>query len=122
MSRQHNTQRSRIVVFTHGAEPTTVAVDGVVTEYPILAVPHDKIVDTNGAGDAFVAGFLAELVHVRAHALRLVFCWRLTPPWVFCWGSQGKAIDACVAAGHWAASVVIQQSGATVPEVCEYKA
>lgn len=94
---KHNTQRSRIVVFTHGAEPTTVAVDGVVTEYPILAVPHDKIVDTNGAGDAFVAGFLAELVH-------------------------GKAIEACVAAGHWAASIVIQQSGATVPEVCEYKA
>lgn len=27
-----------------------------VTEYPIIPLAEDKIVDTNGAGDAFVGG------------------------------------------------------------------
>jgi adenosine kinase len=31
----------------------------VVTEYPVEALPKEKIVDTNGAGDAFVGGFMA---------------------------------------------------------------
>lgn len=30
--------------------------DGSTTEYPVPLIPPEKIVDTNGAGDAFVGG------------------------------------------------------------------
>ena len=32
--------------------------DGKVTEYPIISIKEEDIVDTNGAGDAFVGGTL----------------------------------------------------------------
>ena len=35
--------------------------DIVITEYPVPPLEKDDIVDTNGAGDAFVGGFLSEL-------------------------------------------------------------
>jgi adenosine kinase len=47
-------------------------------------------VDTNGAGDAFVGGFLSQLV-------------------------AGKDTAECVRAGNYAANVVIQRSGCTFP-------
>jgi len=87
--------RPRTVVFTQGAESTIVVVGGVVTKYAVPALAKELIVDTNGAGDAFVGGFLAKLV-------------------------QGNEMDACVKAGHFAARAVIQRSGATVPDTCNY--
>lgn len=30
--------------------------DGEITKYPAIVVPPEEIVDTNGAGDAFVGG------------------------------------------------------------------
>ena len=54
-----------------------------------------KIVDTNGAGDAFVGGFLSRLI-------------------------LGEDFDACVKAGHFAARTIIQRSGCTVPDKCTY--
>lgn len=30
--------------------------DGVVTQYPVARIPASDIVDTNGAGDAFIGG------------------------------------------------------------------
>lgn len=30
--------------------------DGVITLYPVPKIPTDNIVDTNGAGDAFIGG------------------------------------------------------------------
>lgn len=51
-----NDQRDRIVVITQGAGNVLVAKDGKVTEYPVTKLPEDKLVDTNGAGDAFVGG------------------------------------------------------------------
>lgn len=62
-----------------------------MTEYPVISIPKAKLVDTNGAGDAFVGGFLAEVV-------------------------LGKSIEQAVKSGNYAASVVIQRSGATCPE------
>eukprot|EP00435_Cladocopium_sp_Y103_P062631 s1117_g24.t1 len=47
---------------------------------------QEKLVDTNGAGDAFVGGFLAAL-------------------------AKGKDMEACCKAGTYSASVVIQHSG-----------
>uniref|UniRef100_A0A7S0WY16 Adenosine kinase n=1 Tax=Chlamydomonas leiostraca TaxID=1034604 RepID=A0A7S0WY16_9CHLO len=82
--------RPRTVVFTQGAEPTIVAVGGKVTLYPVPKVAADSIVDTNGAGDAFVGGFLSQLVY-------------------------GKDVPECCRAGSYAASVIIQRSGCTFP-------
>jgi len=85
----------RKVVITQGADPTIVAIKGHVTKYPVIALPKEKIVDTNGAGDAFVGGFLAALV-------------------------KGKDIEGCCKAGSYSASVVIQHSGCTYPAKPDY--
>ena len=96
-SPKKNTKRSRTVVFTQGSKSTIVACDGKVTEYAVDPLAKELLVDTNGAGDAFVGGFLAQLV-------------------------QGKSIADAVAAGHWAARYIIQQSGTQLPTDCNYKA
>jgi len=51
-----NGTKPRMVVITQGADPTIVCVGGEVIEYPIIALPKEKPVDTNGAGDAYVGG------------------------------------------------------------------
>merc|ERR1711907_770111 len=58
----------RTVIVTYGPKPVIVAThtpgsedDAVVTEYPLAELTKDQIVDTNGAGDAFVGGFLSQL-------------------------------------------------------------
>nr|KAG5713900.1 hypothetical protein BaRGS_024527 [Batillaria attramentaria] len=53
---KENPSRPRTVVITQGADPVLVAKDGKVTEFPVIAVKEKDIVDTNGAGDAFVGG------------------------------------------------------------------
>lgn len=91
-----NDKRERIVVLTHGEKPTLVASGGKVTEYPIVPIKSEDILDTNGAGDAFVGGFLAQLV-------------------------QGQDIAKCVDCGHFAANYIIQQSGTTMKGKANYK-
>ncbi|KAK9290951.1 hypothetical protein L1049_009131 [Liquidambar formosana] len=81
----------RITVITQGADPVVVAEDGKVKLFPVILLPKEKLVDTNGAGDAFVGGFLSQLV-------------------------QEKPIEDCVRAGCYAANVIIQQSGCKYPE------
>mmetsp|Transcript_19561 Transcript_19561/g.47778 ORF Transcript_19561/g.47778 Transcript_19561/m.47778 type:complete len:349 (-) Transcript_19561:327-1373(-) len=78
--------KKRTVVFTQGSNCTCVAVDGKVTKYVVPKLDAKKIVDVNGAGDAFVGGFLSQL-------------------------SEKKDIPTCVDAGHYAAQVIIQSSG-----------
>lgn len=91
-----NPTRPRTVVITKGSQSTIVAQNGVVTEYPVEPVPIEQIVDTNGAGDAFVGGFLSQIV-------------------------QGKNdIAKAVQAGHYAARYIIQVSGTTLNTPCEY--
>jgi adenosine kinase len=85
-----NTKRGRIVVFTQGAESTIVYTDGKATAYPTPKVPSNEIVDTNGAGDSFAAGFIAAY-------------------------SQGKSIAKAVEAGNYAAGTVIRHSGCAFP-------
>ena len=55
----------------------------------------EKLVDTNGAGDAFVGGFMSQLI-------------------------KGEPLAKCVDAGHWASTVIIQESGCTYPAECTY--
>merc|ERR1712176_1522085 len=76
----------RTVVITQGAEETIVCHRGHVTKYPIVKLAKEKIVDTNGAGDAYVGGFLAGL-------------------------AKGKDIEGCHKAGSFAACEIIQVSG-----------
>ncbi|CAN6581023.1 unnamed protein product [Malus baccata var. baccata] len=56
----------RIAVITQGADPVVVAEDGKVKAFPVEKLPKEKLVDTNGAGDAFVGGFLSHLVQEKA--------------------------------------------------------
>ncbi|KAH9577559.1 Carbohydrate kinase PfkB [Trypanosoma melophagium] len=83
---KRNTSRPRLVVATCGGDATLVADEGGVAAYDVPRVDEAHIVDLTGAGDAFVGGFLAQY-------------------------AQHPAIDACVAAGHAAAAVVIRQWG-----------
>lgn len=82
-----------VLVITAGADPTMVACKGQpdIVRFPVPAA--DNIVDTNGAGDAFVGGFLAELVR----------------------SGPSIPIEACIAAGHACAQVVLQQVGCQLP-------
>jgi adenosine kinase len=87
--------RPRVVVFTQGSEPTIVAVNGSISTFPVDLLPKENLVDTNGAGDAFVGGFLSRL-------------------------ARGLPIEECVRAGHYASRVIIQRSGCTFPKECDY--
>jgi len=82
-----NLSRPRYVIFTHGAE-STILVSSAEPDspktYPVNKV--DKIIDTNGAGDAFAGGFLGAFV-------------------------AGKSIDECVKAGHKLGAMCVQQIG-----------
>jgi len=91
-----NSKRPRAVIVTQGCNPVILAYEGKVREFPIEKLEKSKIVDTNGAGDAFVGGFLSQLI-------------------------QGKPFDECIKAGNWASRVIIQRSGCTFPAVCDYK-
>lgn len=96
-SPKKNKGRPRTVVFTQGDKSTIVAHGGKVAEYAVDPLAKELLVDTNGAGDAFVGGFLSQLV-------------------------QGKSVEEAVKAGHWAARYIIQQSGCTLGKECGYEA
>lgn len=91
-----NAARSRIVIITQGSDPVLLILDGVVTEFPVEKLERDEIVDTNGAGDAFVGGFLAQLVQERNY-------------------------ETCIKCGIWAARQIIQRSGCTFEGVPDFK-
>lgn len=82
--------RPRVAVITQGSKAVIVATStkGVVkvTKYPVPPLDKNLIVDSNGAGDAFVGGFLSQL-------------------------AQGKDMETCIAAGSFAARTILQVSG-----------
>ncbi|KAB0793752.1 hypothetical protein PPYR_13372 [Photinus pyralis] len=83
-----NPNRSRVCIITQGPDAVILAQNGTITEFPVEHVPEDKVVDTNGAGDAFVGGFLGQL-------------------------TMGKPLDVCIKCGIWTAREIIQKSGCT---------
>lgn len=89
-----NTKRNRLVVFTQGEQDVVVANDGKVLTFPVGKV--ENVLDTNGAGDGFVGGFLAQYI-------------------------QGRPLETCVRCGVYAAQVVIQREGCTFPERPDFK-
>ena len=66
-----NKNRSRYVIITQGAKSTIVAYKGKITEYNVPTVSQDTIIDLNGAGDAFVGGFLSVLMKQSYENLNL---------------------------------------------------
>lgn len=83
---KQNKARPRLVVITQGADPTLICNGTEVFEFPAEKIPKSEIVDSNGAGDAFVGGFLAALV-------------------------QGGSMEQCVHAAQYAAGVILRTSG-----------
>jgi len=81
-----NASKSRVVIITQGCDPCIVVENGKVTEHPVIKLDADKIVDTNGAGDAFVGGFLAQL-------------------------AKGKDTHKAIDCGLFAAAQILQVSG-----------
>lgn len=85
---KQNQDRKRIVIITQGVDPIIVASDGKITKYPVKKLPEEKIVDTNGAGDAFAGGFLSQYI-------------------------LGRTLEVCINCGVWAATEIIQRNGCT---------
>lgn len=90
-----NKKRPRVAVITQGKDPILVAISGegqesVQKEFPIPPIEKDLIVDTNGAGDSFVGGFVSQIV-------------------------QGRELETAIKAGIWLSGQVIQQNGCTFP-------
>jgi len=94
---KENGSTSRLVVITQGADPVIAVQHGKILNFPVEPIKKDLIVDTNGAGDAFVGGFLAQFV-------------------------QGRSLETSVKCGNWAARHCIQRSGCTMPDTCDFTA
>ncbi len=86
-----NGSRPRTVIFTQGPGETIIVKEGVVHRFPVIPCSPEQIVDLNGAGDAWLGGFLA---------LRV----------------QDAPIEQCVRAANYCANVVIQRQGCTFPD------
>lgn len=87
--------RERTVIITQGHNPVIIAVGDKIQQIEVVKLDQNKIVDTNGAGDAFVGGFIAQYV-------------------------KGESIEKCIDSGVWAATLIIQRSGCTFPSKCDY--
>lgn len=83
---KQNENCSRITIITQGKDAVLLAENGKVTEIPVEKLLDEEIVDTNGAGDAFVGGFLAQFI-------------------------QGKSLETSIRCGNWAARQIIKESG-----------
>lgn len=83
---KQNEKRERVAIITQGKNPVLFTREGKVIEVPVKKLDADKIIDTNGAGDAFVGGFLAQL-------------------------ALGKPLEICVQCGTYAAQTIIQRHG-----------
>jgi len=93
---KENGSKGRLVIITQGSDPVICVENGQVLEFAAEKLSADKIKDTNGAGDAFVGGFLAQYV-------------------------QGRALPVAVRCGIWAATHIIQRDGCTFDEKMDFK-
>jgi len=92
-----NEKRKRSVVFTGGRDPNVVGWEGQEPfEDAFEPVPKEKIKDTNACGDAFVGGFLSQLV-------------------------RNKDVRTCLKCANYAASVIIQHDGCSFPEIPTFR-
>jgi adenosine kinase len=88
-----NALRNRVVIITQGPDPIIVATaqgDGkscTVKEFSTPHIPDGEIVDSNGAGDAFAGGYLAELI-------------------------LGGNLEKCIKVGQWLSGLCLRSNGA----------
>lgn len=85
----------RIVIVTRGAGATLAVVNGTVMDYEVAPLAEQAVVDPTGAGDAFAGGFLSQYL-------------------------LGRPVPDCIHAGHWAARLIIQRPGCSLPDTCDY--
>ncbi|CCH63032.1 hypothetical protein TBLA_0J00320 [Henningerozyma blattae CBS 6284] len=83
--------KTRTVIFTHGLEPTIVVSAESTKSFAVKPIDKKKIVDTNGAGDAFAGGFMAGL-------------------------ALDKTLDTAIDMGQWLAALSIQEVGPSYPK------
>jgi adenosine kinase len=84
-----NDKRKRVVILTQGGKlPVLLFDQGRIQEFEVVELAGDAVKDTNGAGDAFVGGFLAQLM-------------------------QKQSFDVCIRCGIQAAAEIIKRSGCT---------
>ncbi|XP_076268419.1 adenosine kinase-like isoform X2 [Rhynchophorus ferrugineus] len=81
----------KIIVITNGPEPTKCFHDGQIEIIRPPVLSEEEILDTTGAGDAFIGGFLAGL-------------------------SCTKSVPECIQIGFYSASHIIKQRGCSIPE------
>ncbi len=97
-NKECNRKDGRTVVITQGKDNILVAFTNKseIKEFEAIQLEDLKVVDTNGAGDAFVGGFLAQYI-------------------------QNESLEVCVASGIYAATEIIQQSGCTFPKMNKFR-
>lgn len=66
-----------------------------IHKYGVPELEAENIIDTNGAGDAFVAGFMAQFM-------------------------QDKPLENCLKCGVWAAQQIIKHIGCTFDALSQY--
>eukprot|EP01108_Squamamoeba_japonica_P002516 TRINITY_DN2210_c0_g1_i3.p1 TRINITY_DN2210_c0_g1~~TRINITY_DN2210_c0_g1_i3.p1 ORF type:complete len:378 (-),score=220.30 TRINITY_DN2210_c0_g1_i3:388-1455(-) len=93
-----NGARARRVIFTHGGEPAVLTGGDSpnVTRHAVVPLADGELVDENGAGDAYVGGFLAGL-------------------------SLDEPIEKCFANAAYCAWTVIRRHGCALPADKEAK-
>lgn len=84
-----NKNRKRVVILTQGHDPVLLFENDTITEFPIVHLEESEMVDTNGAGDAFVGGFISQFI-------------------------QHKSYSECIRYGIAAARAIIKRSGCSV--------
>jgi adenosine kinase len=83
----------RKVIITQGKGKVFFATtsNSDIKEFEVSQISDKKVVDTNGAGDAFVGGFFAQFI-------------------------QNESIEICIKSAIYAATQVIQHSGCSFPK------
>lgn len=87
--------------------------DGVITQYPVPKIPISNIVDSNGAGDAFIGGKISfekqknQFILYIGILKNIIFVGFISKYILEC------PIKTCIEAGINAGSYIIQQPGMT---------
>lgn len=90
--RNGDEKKPRLAITTRGHLSTLVSQgDSQVFEIPVHTIPDNEFVDTNGAGDAFVAGFICGLIY-------------------------NQSIVDCLECGNKVAGSIIRMNGCTFPQ------
>lgn len=83
-------QHNKLVVVTQGPSPLLYTKGRCIFERPVAPLRPCTIVDTTGAGDSFVGGFLAA-------------------------AASGEDLETCLDCGVWAAQQLLREKGCTIP-------